>query len=353
MDQELKNLVFDLISFKTQNQDYEQINNCFNYIIGYFKDTGYDCDLIEVNKVKSLFVHKNKSTDLDCIFSGHIDVVPAEENQFCAYIKNNLIYGRGAIDMKSQVATFIYFMKHYVGNKNIGALITSDEEIGGFNGTPKALEKFGIDAKVAIVPDGGYNYQLINSERGVLQLNIDVFGKSVHSSKEPEGINALTRAMDIYYDIKKHLSETSPDCQTVNLARLSTDNLVYNKVPDQANMLIDIRYDSKSDIEYVYKFLDKCENLKYFVYAKASPFYIDVNNEIVKKYVSICKDVLSKDIEIAECPAASDARFFSEKNVPAIMMNPEGQDMHGRNESINIDSFEKTLKIYEKFVEVL
>ena len=44
--------------------------------------------------------------------------------------------------------------------------------------------------------------QLINSERGVLQLNIDVFGKSVHSSKEPEGINALTRAMDIYYNIK-------------------------------------------------------------------------------------------------------------------------------------------------------
>lgn len=353
MDQELNKLVFDLISFKTQNQDYDQISDCFNYIIDYFNGTDYDCDLIEVNKVKSLFVHKNKSGNLDCIFNGHIDVVPAQENQFCAYINNNMIYGRGAIDMKSQVATFIYFIKHYIGNKNIGALITSDEEIGGFNGTPKALEKFNINAKVAIVPDGGYNYQLINSERGVLQLNIDVFGKSVHSSKEPEGINALTRAMDIYYNIKNYLSSTSPDCQTVNLARLSTDNEVYNKVPDQANMLIDIRYSSQSDIGYVYKFLDNCENLKYFVYAKASPFYIDINNEIVKKYISICKDVLSKDIEILECPAASDARFFSEKNIPAIMMNPEGQEMHGNNEAININSFENVLKIYEKFMEVL
>lgn len=164
----------------------------------YFKDSDYVCEQYKANDVKSLFIHKNGCYNFDCVFCGHIDVVPADDKQFVPCIKEHLLYGRGAIDMKSQVATFMYFVKKYKGSKQLGIIITSDEEIGGFNGTPKVLEKYNIDAKVAIVPDGGYNYQLINSERGVLQLNIDVFGKSVHSSKEPEGINALIRAVNIY-----------------------------------------------------------------------------------------------------------------------------------------------------------
>ena len=255
MIEELKNLVVDLISYKTQGQNFNAISQCMNYIRKYFADSDYICELSESNKVKSLFIHKKDVLDFDCLFDGHIDVVPARDDQFEAFIKDQKLFGRGAIDMKSQVATFLYFIKHYNGNKKLGAIVTSDEEIGGFNGTPKVIDKFKISSKVAIVPDGGYNYQLINSERGVLQLNIDIKGESVHSSREPEGKNALCRAMNLYKKIKKYLNKTSKDCQTVNLARLTTVNDVYNKVPDDANMLIrdlltrNLTEDERSQIE--------------------------------------------------------------------------------------------------------
>lgn len=350
MIQELKNLVMDLISFKTQNQDLNEINKCICYIKEYFKGTDYVCDITETNKVKSLFIHKLGEYKLDCIFNGHIDVVPANENQFKPYIKEDRLYGRGAIDMKSQIAIFLYFLKHYNGNKKIGALLTSDEEIGGANGTPMALKNLNISAKVAIVPDAGYNFQLINSERGVLQLNIDVVGKSVHSSIEPNGINALCRAVDLYKKIKRELNKKSPNSQTVNLAKLSTENQVYNKVPDQANMLIDIRYNVKTDINYVFNLLNECEYAKYFIYEKAEPFNININNEYIEKYLKICEKTLNRKIDVVECFGASDARFFAQKNIPVIMMNPSGKDMHGENECIKIESFDLLLKIYENFI---
>lgn len=149
------------------------------------------------------------------------------------------------------------------------------------------------------------------------------------------------------------MCEQSPFCQTVNLAKLTTENEVYNKVPEQATMLIDIRYNAKTNIQFVYDYLDKCDNLKYFVYAKANPFYVNINNEIIQKYINVCKQILSNDIEIIECHSASDARFFSERGIPVVMMNPQGQEMHGINEAINIDSFDKILKIYQKYVEVI
>jgi len=353
MIDELEKIIFDLISFETQNQNLLEINKCILYIKNYFNGTDYICEVNESNGVQSLFIHKKDCGKLDCIFSGHIDVVPADDSQFKPFIKDNKIFGRGAIDMKSQVGTIIYFIKHYQGNKKIGALITSDEEIGGFNGTPKALSKFKINANVAIVPDGGYNFQLVNSERGVLQLEINVTGLSVHSSKEPEGINAIVRAVELYSAIKDHLNIETANCQTVNLASLSTDNNVYNKVPDKAKMLIDIRYNKQCNINYVYELLDNCNYVEYSIYAKANPFYCDTTNIIIKKYIDVCQKVLQREIEVIEFSAAADARYFTDMQIPTIIMNPNGQEMHGKNEAIEIESIGTLLNIYENFVKEL
>ncbi len=63
--------------------------------------------------MRSVFIHKRDEGNFDCLFSGHIDVVRADKSQYDAKIENGKIYGRGAIDMKSQVAIMLYFMKHY------------------------------------------------------------------------------------------------------------------------------------------------------------------------------------------------------------------------------------------------
>ena len=83
-------------------------------------------------------------------FAGHVDVVPANKKDwpvdpFKGIIKNNSLWGRGAVDMKSAVACFLSASRNYLEeNKNfkgkISLLITGDEEQYAKNGTIKILK---------------------------------------------------------------------------------------------------------------------------------------------------------------------------------------------------------------------
>lgn len=350
---ELSDLMSKLILFKTHNQDQNEISKCFTCIKEYLKDTKYNCVLNIHNGSQSMLITDNKTNEFDCLFCGHIDVVPADDEQFNAKIIGNYLYGRGAIDMKSQVALILLFLKHYNGNKRLGFIISSDEEIGGFNGTPILLDKFNVKAKVAIVPDGGYNFKLINSTRGVLQLNITMKGRSAHSSYEQQGENAILKAVNLYKSIKNELNKQSKNCQTVNLASIEVKNPVYNRVPDLVHLLIDIRYSNFSKIDIVYSILNSHPDVSYEIYAKANPFYMSKDDEMVKKYIKVTELVLKNKVEIKECMSASDARFFMKYNIPVIIMNPMGRDMHGKNECVFMPSLEQLYDIYKKFVDVI
>ena len=118
-------------------------------------------------------------------------------------------------------------------------------------------------------------------------------------------------------------------------------------------MKIDIRYNTNCQIDRVFEILDNTPDLSYKIYAKADPFYTDENNEYVVKYLNVCKEVLQRDVEIIECPAASDARFFSSLGMPVIMMNPNGREMHGIKECCEVQSIYKFLDILSKYLEVI
>lgn len=346
-------LVNNLISFKTHNQDQVEIGKCFSYIEEFLKDSRYQCFINSSNGSKSMIISNSDMFKFDCLFCGHIDVVPADDEQFNAKIIGNYLYGRGAIDMKSQVALILLFLKHYNGNKRLGFIISSDEEIGGFNGTPILLDRFNVKAKVAIVPDGGYNFKLINSSRGVLQLNITMKGRSAHSSCEQQGENAILKAVNLYKSIKNELNKQSKNCQTVNLASIEVKNPVYNRVPDLVHLLIDIRYSNFSKIDIVYSILNSHPDVSYEIYAKANPFYMSKDDEMVKKYIKVTGSVLKNKVEIKECMSASDARFFMKYNIPVIIMNPMGRDMHGKNECVFMPSLDQLYEIYNNFVDML
>jgi len=85
-------------------------------------------------------------------FAGHTDVVPPGNREswryppFAATIEDDKLYGRGAEDMKSNIACFISATNKFIqkNGKNFGGqisyIITGDEEGQAINGTPKIME---------------------------------------------------------------------------------------------------------------------------------------------------------------------------------------------------------------------
>lgn len=347
------NLINDLVCFKTVYPNYEEFYKCIEYIKDYFKGSRLHIKEYNFNNDVSLVISNTISKELDIIFCGHIDVVPADDKLFKIRKSADILYGRGVCDMKGQVAVLMTLMKELDTDKKIALFLTSDEERGGFNGTNRLLMK-GYSCKVAVVPDGGSDFNLIIEEKGVLQLKITAVGTECHSSQPWVGQNPIIKLMELYNIIisKYPLPKNDTDWRTsVSLTKIEAGNAI-NKIPDSAAMYLDIRHINDDKKEDILSFLNGLSNdISIDTLDVGDVFYTDKDNYFIKKYIDICKTVLNHPIEVIKYSGASDARFFSAKSISCIMMNPIGGNFHGSDEWVNIKSLYILLDIYKEYIK--
>lgn len=325
-------------------------NNEFDKLFDYIKIT-MPKHLIfkeyEFNGKKSLVLSNTEDLNLDVIFATHIDVVPAKDYSFKEDEKN--VYGRGTIDMKGQVAVCLELLFNHEYKQKVAMFITSDEEIDG-NCVKQLLKTY--NTKLAIVPDGGNNFKLIEEEKGLLQLKVKVSGKPAHASQPYNGENAIIKAMNIYNElIKKHPLPTSDaDYKTsINLSCMKAGEAL-NQVPFEAFMMLDIRNTSENTHESLIDEI-KSFDCEVEVLNEGILFKTDVTNKKIQEYLEICNEILDEEVEILKVASTSDAIYFSEKNIPTILMNPYGNYAHCDNEYASKDGYLKLYEIYEKFME--
>ena len=253
--------------------------------------------------------------------------------------------------MKGSVAVCLELLNNINTTKKIALFITSDEEIDG-NCTKELLNIY--NSKLAIVPDGGSNFDLISEEKGLLQLELSIKTKSAHASQPFNGENAIVKLYEVYEElIKKYpLPKSSDEYQTsINLSTLNGGDAT-NKVPDSATMKIDIRYIAKDKPQDFINIISNFNsNIEIKTILEGSVFQTDLNNKEIKKYLKVCKKILNKDIKIIGCESTSDAVYFSEKNIPTIIMNPDGYFPHCDNEYVNKDSLVTLYNIYYEFIQ--
>lgn len=140
-----------LISFKSITP---KDNGAIEHIAAILKKSGFKCEILEFgsneDKVKNLYAKYINGVPNLC-FAGHIDVVSPGQlkdwisDPFNPKIKDGILYGRGAADMKSGIAAFIAAMVNFIIEKfqfngSISALITSAEESMEEYGTKAVLE---------------------------------------------------------------------------------------------------------------------------------------------------------------------------------------------------------------------
>lgn len=348
MKDEIINTLKDLLNFKTIAGEKKEFTKIFNYIKNninknlYYKEYNF-------NNNTACVISNTTDKNLDVIFSSHIDIVPSNNYEF--YEDNKNIYGRGTIDMKGSVSVLLKLMNNLNTTKKIALFITSDEEIDG-NCTYELLKIY--KSKLAIVPDGGTNFNLIKEEKGLYRLRLSIKTKSAHSSQPFNGENAITKLITIYNKIieKYPLPRNENDYITsVNLSKLN-GGIADNQVPDYAEMILDIRHTSSNSKEELLKYISSLDkNLNVEVLLEGSVFQTNINNKEIKKYIQICEKILKRKIKIVGCESTSDAIYFSEKNIPTIIMNPNGYYAHCPNEYVNKESLYTLYEIYKKFIE--
>ena len=137
---------------------------CQEYIKNELLDYEFSYENIDLEDVKNIWLRKGSSKPL-VVFAGHTDVVPPgnidewNTDPFTPKVHDNILYGRGASDMKSSIAAMVAATQRFVKvnpdhKGSIGFLLTSDEEGPAKYGTQKVIEKFkknGTDIDYCIV----------------------------------------------------------------------------------------------------------------------------------------------------------------------------------------------------------
>ena len=128
-----------LIKFKSITPDN---TGSIDYIQKILKEKKFNCQMLEsgTSKIKNLYASFKGGEGPNLCFAGHTDVVPPGDlekwktNPFEPQITNGRLYGRGASDMKTAIASFMVASEIFLKENNfafdgtISFLITSDEE---------------------------------------------------------------------------------------------------------------------------------------------------------------------------------------------------------------------------------
>ncbi|QKQ98591.1 M20/M25/M40 family metallo-hydrolase [Candidatus Nanohaloarchaea archaeon] len=308
----------------------------------------FDIQRFEEEGEKSLLATRGEP---QILLHGHIDVVDAKDSLFRPERRNGRIYGRGTADMKSGIACIIEAAQK-VEAENLGILITSDEERGGFNGTGHVTEETGIEPELVISAepdDSGHFPSIVTEQKGVLQLELKASGENAHASKPDRGENAAEKLLKKYMEFRSGFNHEAEFGTTINLGNISAEGPV-NQIPDKASLQVDIRYSNQYPKEEVLRDLEEMGGLEYEVLAEAPMLETSEENSGAQALKTSAEEVSGETVDFRRENFASDMRFFTEKGVPAVCFGPEGYNLHAEDEYVEVESLEAYCEILKSFL---
>jgi len=334
------NLLKKLVENESTENNPEKILKCLQIIEKEFSED-FLIAKYSFKKRPIVVLSNTKGKKVDFILAGHIDVVFGQKQNFKLVNKNNKLYGRGVFDMKGPLVASIMAIRDFLNidqnNKlKIAIFITSDEEIDGLS-TKYLLEKIGYKADFAILPDGGDNFSIVTHEKGFLQAQVQISGKSVHASRPWLGINSIESTIKIYKKIRESFITPKNEnhwVSSVSLTELHAGES-RNQIPSVTESVFDMRYVNEEDKNNFLTIVQKWPKTSYEIIAENGPLYTSEKNIYVQKLKKAIDKHTKKKTSFVRESATSDAVFFTEQNIPAVLFRPKGGCAHQEGEWVD------------------
>lgn len=350
-----------LISLKTTSDKPEELQKAINYFADKVRRRGYTVELFDQNNKPSLLAYRGakRPEKFSVILNGHIDVVPAKENQFEPKIIGDKLYGRGAVDMKAAaiVLTEVFCNLAEKVPYELGLQIVSDEEVGGHSGTLHQINE-GVEADFVIAGEFTPRSAICTESKGICWLEISLPGTSAHSAYLWNGDNSLLKATDLINKLLEAYPVPSKEdwVTTVNVANLATFNKTFNRVPDVASVSLDVRFvpgdknfKDEASIKNFFRQLEPSAKVK--IKNLESDHRADEKNSKLTALAKAVEKTTKRPAKFIRKHGASDVRHYCANGTQAVVMGLQGEGLHSDNEYINIKSIEEYYKILTNFLQ--
>ena len=350
---------------------------CQQLLAERLQPLGFTCETLPFGEVQNLWARRGKAAPLLC-FAGHTDVVPAgpldewSSDPFEPAIRDGLLFGRGAADMKSGLAAMIVALERFLARYpdhagSLALLITSDEEGPAREGTLKVIETLRsrnehIDWCVLGEPSSHATLGDIVriGRRGSLSGMLKVRGIQGHVAYPQLADNPIRRFAPVLADLhniewdqgNQHFPPTS-----FQVVDISSGTGAPNVTPGELSARFNFRYSTEWDHERlqlkVAEIFDSHElEFELRWHLSGEPFLTE-EGELTKAVSAAVKEITGASPELSTGGGTSDGRFISPAGADVVELGPVNASIHKVDEHVRVDDVKQLSRMYERVMELL
>lgn len=338
---------------------------------------GFKAEHLRFDDVDNLWLRKGTSSPVFC-FAGHTDVVPTgpldawTSPPFQPEIRDGLLYGRGAADMKGSIAAFTvacenFLQKHPQHQGSIAYLITSDEEGPSINGTVKVVEVLEqrqekIDWCLVGEPSSSccVGDVVKNGRRGSLNGILTVIGQQGHVAYPQLADNPIHRAAPALAELVSiewdKGNEFFPPT-SFQISNIKAGTGANNVIPGSMRVEFNFRFSTeqteaglRTQVEAIFNQYGFQYDLQWSL--SGQPFLTE-RGALVDAGVQAIQAVNGLNTELSTSGGTSDGRFIAPTGAQVMELGPVNKTIHKVNECVSIEDLDALTVIYEKILERL
>ncbi|MBX2837222.1 MAG: succinyl-diaminopimelate desuccinylase [Gammaproteobacteria bacterium] len=347
---------------------------CQPLIANKLKALGFQLEYMPFGDVTNLWARLGNQTPL-FVFAGHTDVVPTGDEAlwsvppFSAELRDDMLIGRGAADMKGSVAAMTIAAKRFVEahptfKGSLAFLLTSDEEGPAIDGTAKVVDTLvnrqeQIDYCLVGEPtsENQLGDVIKNGRRGSLGCRLEIQGKQGHVAYPHLAENPIHRAAGFLADLvaiewdegDEHFPPT-----TLQISNMHAGTGATNVIPGVAKVDFNARFnpaspvsDIQSRVEALIEKHDLDANLQWRT--SAQPFITEAGS-LTNAMRSAIKKITGMDAALETSGGVSDGRFIAPTGAQVIEFGPLNDTIHAVNECVSCRDLDQLTDIYEELL---
>lgn len=353
------------------------------------EDLAFKVELMELSGITNLYAIRRVSTEMSSTpilgFLGHADVVPANIGwsvpPFEGLVREEAIWGRGAVDMKGAIACFCtavaQLLAEFAPLPHLEILISGDEEGSAVYGTPAVLKTLKAQGRAL-----NWDFSLVGEptahknlgdfikigSRGSLNVTVTARGVSGHVAYPDFCINPVPVLMNFLRKVDRMFQEGSSiqenslfEATQMQITKIDVGGEAPNVVPEVAEARFNIRFAPTTTSDAIVSKIRAIAKKSKTQEEKDIRLSLDFDkagepvlsshspvHALLSHGVSLVTGALPRETALG---ATSDARFLP-SSLPFAEFGLRVQEAHQGDEKVPLKELDTLVEIYKKFIRL-
>ncbi|WP_203321588.1 succinyl-diaminopimelate desuccinylase [Pseudoxanthomonas beigongshangi] len=338
---------------------------------------GFRCESLRFGDVENLWATHGSGAPV-LVLLGHTDVVPPgpldawTSDPFIPTLRDGVLYGRGAADMKCSVAACTIALERFVDAHpdhpgTVALLVTSDEEGDALDGVKLVAETFRergqrIDWCITGEPSSKevLGDLLRVGRRGTLTGTLSVRGVQGHVAYPHKALNPIHKALPALAELAARVwddgYETFPPT-SLQISNINAGTGASNVIPGELKLVFNLRFNpswTAARLEEEIESVLRRHELDYAIHwhRGGEPFYTP-EGHLRATARQVLAEFSGAPPEESTAGGTSDARFIAPLGAECIEIGPVNASIHKVDENIVVAELEALPGLYQRLLERL